>query len=629
MSKPKNNFVSLIALVAVIIIFFGVMVWLMLDLATVGRDPDPLTTVPPQPGTTKPETIILPNYELPVVNKLETKLKLVDTTVAANFSFNHQANYTPEKYLPEIMSGGVLVADFNGDGAGDVWCINGGRVSQESQRPDDCSDRLFLNDGNGRFTDVTESWGLKTLCTGYGMGGAIGDFDNDGRPDVFLTSWMGGDRLLHNLGDKFVDVTAAAGLNKNTTWGTSAGFFDYDRDGDLDLYVVRYVDYTLANAFRCYVNNIHVYCAPLYTGVPDQLFRNNGDGTFTDVADQAFPAETRKMKADNGIEDLNKNKGLAVGLGDVNGDNWPDIYVANDISRNMLYINRQDGTFDEIGREVGVAYGEDGNEQSGMGVAFSDTQGTGRIDIICTNFQKEPTNLYIQSPQFAFADRSDQKGIGASSRARLSFGSNYFDADNDGDEDLIVANGHIHDNVEVFSSDVTFAQTNSLYEATGEGKFQDVTSIAGAALQDSQVSRGLAMIDFNGDGLVDFVVANNNGTYQLAQNQSETAGRFIALRLEGRQANRSAIGAKVSCRVGSRTIVRELYGAASYMATNEFIVHIGVGEAENVEEIRIEWPSNEVQVLPALETNRYYHVVEGQDAKAYVPGKLNINSPNP
>lgn len=625
MPKAKNNFTSLVALVAVVVIFFGVMVWLMLDLATVGKDPESLNNDTTKTQEVKPDPITLPNYELPVISKRETKLKFIDATKEANFSFQHQAHYTPEKYLPEIMSGGVLVADFNGDGASDLWCINGGKVTLEGQRADDCQDRLFLNDGRGRFTDVSEAWGLQSLATGYGMGGAIGDFDNDGRPDVFLTSWMGGDRLLRNTGEQFVDVTAAAGFGSTSAWGTSAGFFDYDRDGDLDLYVVRYVDYSLANAFRCYVNNIHVYCAPLYTGVPDQLFRNKGDGTFTEVADQAFPAETRKMKADNGIEDLNKNKGLAVGLGDVNADGWPDIYVANDISRNMLYINRQDGTFDEVGREVGVAYGEDGNEQSGMGVAFSDSQGTGRIDIVCTNFQKEPTNLYIQSPQFSFADRSDQKGIGASSRARLSFGTNFFDADNDSDEDLVVANGHIHDNVDVFSSDVTFAQPNSMYEAMGDGKFQDVTTVAGPALQDVQVSRGLATLDFNGDGLVDFVVANNNGSYQLVQNQSTAPGRFIALRLEGQKSNRSGIGAKVSIRLGSRTITRELYGAASYLATNEFIVHVGVGDAAHVDEVRIDWPGSEPQVLPQLETNRYYHVVEGQAARPYVPGKLQEN----
>ncbi|MEZ6093300.1 MAG: CRTAC1 family protein [Pirellulaceae bacterium] len=565
-------------------------------------------------------------YKKSTETKVATKLNFVDWTERSGFAFSHVASRTSEKYLPEVMGAGVILADFNRDGAPDIFAINGGDVMTCPNRPDDIPNRLFLNDGVGNFTDVSAEWNVQGF--GFGMGGAAADYDNDGWTDLFLTSWGGGERLYRNVnGTKFEDVTAESGIVSDGQWSTSCGFLDMDRDGDLDLYVARYIDYTRENAIKCFFNTYHTYCAPLlYRGVADRLFRNNGDGTFEDITSSAFPAETLLNAGLGEIQDINACKGLAVGIGDLNNDGWTDIYVANDASRNFLFINQQDGTFDEIGRKSGVAYGENGMEQSGMGAALSDVNNNGRLDVACTNFQSETTNLYSQDDSLSFVDRTDEYGIGQTSRAKLSFGVCFLDADNDGDEDLITANGHIFDNVELFASGIDFKQANSLFESMGDGKFQDVSAVAGDALEDAQVSRGLAVGDIDSDGRVDYLVANNGGTFQFAHNDTPDTGNFVSLWLESDRGNTNAIGTQVVLHIGDKTLNRHVFGASSFLAVNDWRLHIGLGTAESIDRLEIFWPGEETaQIFKNVKANQFLYLRRGGVLQEYQPGKNTID----
>ena len=569
------------------------------------------------------------------VAEVKTLIRFRDATKTSGIAFEHIPTRSTERYLPEAMGGGVIVADFNRDGAPDIVLINGGSMEDPHVRPPEIRNRLYMNNGDGTFTDATDQWKLPGLA--YGMGGAAGDYDNDGHVDLYLTTFGGGDQLLRNTGDHFEDVTAASGINPDQMWSTSAGFLDADQDGDLDLYIVRYVDYTKANALRCYFNTVHITCTPvLYSGVPDRLLMNNGDGTFNDVSKENLLVNNVPMVATIAQQyepggaaaaaapgqDLSACKGLALTIGDINDDGAPDIYVANDLSRNLLFVNRGDGVFDEVGRSSGVAYGEGGNEQAGMGSDLSDVDGDGKVDIVCTNFQGEPVNIYCRSEGMFFVDRGDSYGFGQSTRARLKFGVKFFDANNDGAEELLIANGHTYDNVDQFLSNVTFAQPNSLFENVEKGRFVDVSEVAGDAMQDSQVSRGLAIADFNGDGAVDYVIGNNGGTAQLAVNETTERGNFMSFWLEGVAANKSAIGASIVIKAGDQTLRREVLGATSYLSASDPRLHFGLGKLERVESIEIRWPGGQTQTLPPLEINRFYRVVQGSDAMEYTPGKV-------
>ena len=536
-----------------------------------------------------------------------TAIRFDDGTQATNIIFKHEPTRTENKLMPEVMGSGVALVDVNRDGAPDVVLINSGAIGATS-RPAEARNRLFINDGHGHFTDQTDAWNLPS--PGYGMGVAVGDYDNDGWPDLFLTSYRGRDVLLHNTGTRFEDVTEKAGIKADDRWSTSAGFFDFDNDGDLDLFVVRYIDYTPENAVRNYVSGIHVVSTPLvYDAVPDRLFRNNGDGTFTDVS------------VKSGIT-AEAGKGLALAIGDIDLDGDQDVYVANDLTAGVLWINDGSGKFKNVAQLAGVAYSDAGMEQGSMGADLGDLNDDGLFDIVVTNFQTETTSIYRQDAPMLFREVSDASGVGASARARLKFGVDLFDADNDGDEDLLVANGHIEDNIDQRSTTVTFAQQNTLYENLGRGQFVDISDVSGSALQDKQVSRGLAVGDLDGDGDLDFIINNNGGKAQVGLNVTEPHGGFVGLLLEGRKANRSAIGARVVARIGNRTIQRQVMGASSYLSFNDLRLLLGLGAATAVDELTIHWPGSQPQTIKNLAGGHYYYILEGQQPTPFVPGKL-------
>jgi hypothetical protein len=532
----------------------------------------------------------------------------VDEASSRGVHFTHVATRTAQKLLPEILGSGVALTDFDRDGDVDIYFVGGGDLSQGRARPAAAKDRLLLNDGRGNFLDATEEWGLTSSA--YGMGAAVGDFDNDGWADLLLTTFGGGERLMRNTGRSFEDVGDSAGVAGLGQWSTGAGFFDCEGDGDLDIYVVRYIDYDIDNALKCWHNERHIYCSPaLFEALPDTLLRNEGGGSFIDISEVLGTA-------------ARAGKGLALALGDVDWDGDVDVFVANDITRNLLFVNDGSGRFEERGQAGGVAYDETGRASAGMGADFTDIDGNGLQDISCTNFQDETTNIYMQKTPLVFRDRSYAVGVGRTAQERLSFGVDFCDLDNDGDEDLFVANGHMDDGIESVSESITFAQQNSIYRL-GEGeRFEDVSARSGPALELVEVTRGAASADLDGDGRMDLVLTTNAGPARLMMNRSES-GQAVVLWLEGVASNRSAIGARVEARAGARTLRQEVRGASSYLSQCDLRLHFGLGPSAALSEARVLWPSGATQELGELAPG-FYHVVEGQAPRPFVPGQAVI-----
>ena len=531
-------------------------------------------------------------------------IQFTDNAGAWGIDVRHHAGRHADKWIPEIMGGGVALIDVDRNGALDIVTTDSGSlVSDEASA--ETGPRLLLGDGKGGFRDATAEYGL--TAHGYGFGVTAGDIDGDGWTDLYLTTFDAKDRLLHNdAGKGFTDVTEAWGIEPQG-WSTSAAMLDMDADGDLDLYVVRYVDYELETAIKCWFRTIHIYCTPgMYEPQHDRLLRNDG-GRFVDVSEASGIA-------------AHAAKGLAVATGDLDSDGDTDVYVADDISRNLLMINDGKGIFEEAGVVAGVAYSELGREEASMGVAVGDSDADGRWDIAVTNFQAEPTSLYSRRDGGNYRERSDAAGIGASARARLSFGIEWIDADNDGDEDLLTANGHVTDNIADYREEVAFAQLDSLYERVADGKFVDISAKAGSALQQAGVSRGLAVGDLDSDGGLDYVVANNDGALQIARNTSPSRGHWLSLWLEGGPANRSAIGAVVTAKVGDETLRREVRGASSYLSVSDRRIHLGLGSATAIDELTIVWPGGQQQTVTVPGVDTHLRIVQGQAPVAYVPG---------
>lgn len=515
-----------------------------------------------------------------------------DVTAAAKVDFVHTSGASPDKYMVETFGSGVAWIDYDNDGFPDLYFVNGAPGAANA---------LYHNNKDGTFKDVTQPAGVAgSAAPGvYKTGVAVGDFDNNGYLDLYVTA-LGPNALYKNNGDgTFADVTAAAGVAGGPAeWSTSTGFFDFDRDGNLDLYVVNYLDYRVADNPYCGLRKpgYRMYCHPtIFDGMADRLFHNNGNGTFTDVSRQAGIANP-------------SGKGLGVAFCDFDRDGDTDIYVANDTVRNFLYRNNGDGTFLDVAYGAGVGFDPNGKPQAGMGTDCADVDGNGFPDIFVTNFSEELNTLYQNRGDGIFEDVTAKMGLG-SGFLPLGFGTKMFDFDNDGDLDLHVTNGHVIDNVKLYQPNLTYAQKDLLYENVG-GRFRDVSAQSGPALQAERIGRGLAVADFDNDGNLDVVISSLGQRPVLLRNQGTRAGNWIAIRAKGRKSNVFGLGATVKLETSEGVQVREINNVASYLSANDVRLHVGLGSAKIIRRVEVLWPSGTRQVLTDVAVNQILVIEE-------------------
>jgi hypothetical protein len=523
--------------------------------------------------------------------------RLVDVTAAAGLDFRHNNGAYGGTLLPETLGAGCAFIDYDADGWQDILLVNGmdwpGHKRQRSTL------KLYRNNRNGTFTDVTRAAGLDVEM--YGMGVAVGDFNNDGFPDLFITC-VGQSRLFRNTGKgRFVDVTRQSGLGGREAFSTSAMWVDVDRDGLLDLFVCNYVRWSPEHDVFCSVDGKRKsYCTPeAYRGETCWLFRNRGNGSFEDVT------------ATCGIFD-SSSKSLGVALIDHDQDGWPDIFVANDTQPNKLYRNQRNGTFKDVALEAGVALSDDGKARAGMGVDTGDFANTGRPGIAITNFEGEMIGLYRAQEVGLYRDVTMAAGVGSASRSRLGFGCVFADVDLDGGLDLIVANGHIDDTVRNIQGHAGYAQAAHLFLNKGGGTFRDVAADVGGGFAQPRVGRGLACGDFDGDGDVDLLITTNNGPPVLFRNDQTAGRRSLRFRLQGVKSNRDAIGATVRISHGGTSQTRVVKSGSSYLSQSELPVTFGVGTRDRVDRVVIAWPSGRTEDFTNVASGKAYVCVEGK-----------------
>ena len=516
-------------------------------------------------------------------------LRFRETSHAWGLDFRHHHGGSGQRFMVETMSGGVVMFDFDGDGDEDLFFVDGGALPGYTGEPP--RSRLFRNEGDGgdnrRFIDWTEKSGIKLQS--YGMGGTAGDVDGDGDLDLYVTTFGGPDQLFRNNGDgTFTDVTAKAGVG-DPLWSSSAAFADIDNDGDLDLFVANYVDFSLTNHKFCgnVQRQIRGYCHPdVYNGLPSHLYRNRGDGTFEDAT------------ASSGLG-VAVGPALGVVFGDLDDDGWQDLYVANDTRPNGLYHNKGNGTFEDLSLLSGTAYGDKGRPEAGMGVDLGDYDGDGRLDLVVTNFELETFALYKNLGGVAFVDSRSVARIAEPTLMSLGFGAAFADFDQDGDLDLVFANGHINDNAAELTPGSQYRQRNQVFENLGNGKFQEDkdTGVAGV-----QAHRGLAVGDLDGDGDLDVAVVASNEPAEVYENVG-TGGSWLQVDFAALTGNRFAIGARVELEAGGKKQIRDVKTASSYLSQNALTVHFGLGKAETIDRLTIR-RSGRVDVFRNLPANR-------------------------
>jgi hypothetical protein len=529
----------------------------------------------------------------------ELPFRLVDVTAAAGIDFKHNSGAYGGKLLPETLGAGCAFIDYDADGWPDILFVNG--MDWPGHKRARSTLKLYRNNRNGTFTDVTRSAGLDVEM--YGMGVAVGDWNNDGFPDLFITA-VGQSRLFRNTGKgSFVDVTRASGLAGRTGFSTSALWFDFDRDGLLDLFVCNYVRWSAEHDVSCSLDGRQKsYCTPeAYRGDTCWLFRNRGNGSFEDVT------------ASSGIFDTS-SKSLGVALVDADDDGRLDLFVANDTQPNKLYRNLGNGSFKDIAVEAGVAFSSEGKARAGMGVDVGDLEGAGRSTIAVTNFDNEMIGLYRADQPRRFDDVAMRSGVGGPSRSTLGFGCLFGDLDLDGALDLVVVNGHIDETVRNIRGNVGYAQPPHLFLNQANGTFRDVATLAGRDFAQPQVARGLAFADVDGDGDLDLLITTNNGPPHLFRNDQLAGNRSLRLRLVGTKSNRDAIGATVRIHHGGTSQSRMVKSGSSYLSQSELPVTFGLGGRDRVDRVIVTWPSGRVDEHKGVASGRYA-CVEGQNLK--------------
>jgi hypothetical protein len=515
----------------------------------------------------------------------------------SGITWRHTAGHSAEKYLPETTGAGCAFLDYDNDGWLDIYFVNSGKCDFFTPAPP-LRNALYRNNRDGTFTDVTEKAGV--AGGGYGQGVAVGDYDGDGFPDIYVTQY-GRSILYHNNGDgTFTDVTEKAGVAA-PGWSSSAVWFDYDNDGRLDLFVCRFVDFDKSKNLPCTADNKPGYCVPhLYKAMPSWLFHNNGDGTFTDVS-----------KA-SGIGNY-LGKGWGVVATDINNDGRMDLFVANDTVANFLYVNRGQGRFEEIGQQAGIAYSDSGRPRSGMGVDSADLNGDGWMDLFVANIDHEAYALYQNNHDETFDDIAAPSGIAIATKLMSGWGLKFFDYDNDGNLDLVIANGHPDDLIERIYDNVTYREPLLLFHNTGSG-LKNVSGESGPVFTRPMSARGLAVGDFDNDGAVDLLVSCNNEPPVLLHNNLGRQNHWLGVKLEGQKANRDAIGARISYQSGDLKSSRMKVGGGSYLSSHDPRIVLGIGKRTKIDWLEITWPqpSGVTQRFTDLPLDRYIIIREGQ-----------------
>jgi hypothetical protein len=529
-------------------------------------------------------------------------IRFEDIAERAGVHFVVENSPTPEKHQPETMPAGVALFDYDGDGLLDIYLVNGAEMPSLVKTGPKYYNRLFHNNGNGSFTDVTEH--ARVAGAGYGMGVAVGDYDNDGRPDLFVAN-VNGNQLFHNNGDgTFTDVTAKAGLSGaihrgRKMWSVAAGWFDYNRDGLLDLFVVNYCDWDPRYEPSCMGLNGRGYCHPdSFPPLTNTLYRNNGDGTFTDVS------------AETGISKV-EGRGMGIAFADYDNDGWPDVFVANDNSPNLLFHNIDGKRFEEVGLQAGVAYNEEGNVLAGMGVDFRDVNNDGLPDIWHTAIENETFPLYLNNGKGAFVNAGQSSRLANLTRPMSGWSNGVVDLDNDGWKDMVVARSNVLDNIEQISRHFHYAEPDSVFRNLGNGQFADVSATAGADFTRPAPHRGLAYGDLDNDGRVDLVVTALGAPVSVLRNITETHNHWIVLKLAGTKSNRMGLGARIRITTDDgRRLYNEATTSTGYAASSDPRVHFGLGDSRVIREIEIRWPSGTHQLLRNVTADRLMVVTE-------------------
>jgi hypothetical protein len=510
-----------------------------------------------------------------------------------------------KKYIIETTGTGVAIIDYDNDGWPDIFLVNGTRLEglPAGNAP---TNHLYHNNHNGTFTDVTAKTGL--VATGWGQGVCVGDYDNDGWEDLYVT-YYGKNRLYHNVHGVFTEIAEKAGIaGSGKAWGTGCAFVDYNRDGRLDLIVANYVDFNLSTApipgggTSCTWKGVPVMCGPRgLPGAKNILYQNRGDATFADVTAKAH------------IEQTNGQYAFGVATLDFDDDGWPDIYVACDSAPSILYHNNRDGTFTDVAVMAGVAFNEDGREQAGMGTTVADFNGDGRLDIFKTNFSDDTPTLYCNNGEGVFSDVTFAAGLGLHTQY-LGWGTMFLDVDNDGWPDLILVNGHVYPEVDKYRLGSGYLEPRLLYHNNGNGTFSDVSAAAGPGINAVSSARGLAVSDLWNDGQLSAVISNMNANLSLLVNEVRSKNHWISFKTVGTRSNRDGIGAKITVKIGKRTLVDEVRSGSSYISQSDLRVHFGLGSVTKIDSVQVRWPSGLVERFDNLTLDAIHTLKEDSGA---------------
>jgi hypothetical protein len=532
-----------------------------------------------------------------VAQTLHGQIRFTDVTEQTGITFKHTDGSSGKRYIVESVAAGLALFDYDGDEDIDIYFLNGaplqGAVFDSPPR-----NALYRNDGNWSFTNVTDRSGLGD--TGYGLGVTVGDYDNDGDADVYLNNY-GPNVLYRNNGNgTFTDVTKSARLGNGDKVGAGACFLDMDADGDLDLFVSNYLKFSYAIHVPHSMKGFPQYGSPLdYPAEPDTMYRNNGDGTFSDVSVISGIAE-------------HPGTGMGTVCGDYDNDGDTDIFVANDVMGNFLFRNDGTGRFEEVGLPAGVAYDYYGREQASMGVDFGDCDNDGRLDFFVTSYSQELSTLYRNLGHDIFEDATIISGAGVGTLNDVTWGTGLVDFDNDGDRDIFIASGHVQDNVEKYDNRTTYRQRNTVQMNAGKGKFINVSENCGDSMKVMLASRGAGFDDMDNDGDVDVVVLNARTRPTILRNDSSPKGHWLKVRLQGVKTNRDGVGARVKVTAGDLTLVDEVHSGRGYQSHFGTCLHFGLGSHKKIDRIEIHWIGGKTDVFSDIEVDQFVTLVEGE-----------------